>query len=300
MSFDTWIIANEPMLRGGLFIGLFLLIAVAEWRFPRRSRTTSRRVRWGNNIGLVILNTLVVRLVMPITAVAAAVWCADNGWGLLQLVEWPQWFEMLLAVILLDLAIWIQHVVVHAVPLLWRLHRVHHADLDYDLTTGARFHPIEIILSMWIKLAAIALIGPSAVAVVLFEVILNGMAMFNHANLRLPPTIDRLLRLLLVTPDMHRVHHSVDDQETNSNFGFNLSLWDRLFGTYLEHPAAGHEQMVIGLTTFRDPRQSIYLPGMLILPLQGAAGDYTINHRRWRKNEPEEIDRRASPPPPDG
>jgi sterol desaturase/sphingolipid hydroxylase (fatty acid hydroxylase superfamily) len=176
---------------------------------------------------------------------------------------------------------------VHAVPTLWRLHRVHHADLDYDLTTGARFHPIEIVLSMLIKFATIVVLGPPVVAVIIFEVLLNGMAMFNHGNVRLPLGLDRVLRLLVVTPDMHRVHHSVEDNETNSNFGFNLSLWDRLFGTYIAQPREGHQGMTIGIHQYRDPRQVARLPGMLLLPFVGKVTGYAINRREWSKGDGE-------------
>jgi sterol desaturase/sphingolipid hydroxylase (fatty acid hydroxylase superfamily) len=184
-------------------------------------------------------------------------------------------------VVLLDLIIYLQHVMVHAVPALWRLHRVHHADPDFDVTTGARFHPLEIILSMLIKFATIIVLGPPVVAIVIFEVLLNGMAMFNHSNVRLYPAIDRLLRLAIVTPDMHRVHHSVEDDEANSNFGFNLSLWDRVFGTYRQQPRAGHEGMTIGIHKYNQPGQVSWLPGMLWLPFVGRITGYAINRRQW-------------------
>jgi len=183
--------------------------------------------------------------------------------------------------VLMDLVIYLQHVMVHAVPLLWRLHRVHHADLDYDVTTGARFHPLEIILSLLIKFAVILLLGPPLVAVVIFEVLLNATAMFNHGNVSLPPAVDRWIRWLLVTPDMHRVHHSIEDDETNSNFGFNLPWWDRLLGTYRAQPRSGHQGMVIGIRTFRETRQCVSLPGMLKIPFSGGIQGYAINRRQW-------------------
>ena len=185
----------------------------------------------------------------------------------------------------MDFVIYLQHVLVHAIPLLWRFHRVHHADLDFDLTTGARFHTVEIILSMLIKFATIVVLGPSIVAVVIFEVVLNGMAMFNHANVHLPLALDRVLRLLLVTPDMHRVHHSTEDNETNSNYGFNLAIWDRIFGTYIDQPRGGHEGMTIGIHKYRDPKQVNWLPGMLALPFIGKITGYAINRREWSKFE---------------
>jgi sterol desaturase/sphingolipid hydroxylase (fatty acid hydroxylase superfamily) len=240
-------------------------------------------VRWVNNLSLVFLNSLVLRLIFPAAAVGVAVFTTNHGWGLLNYYELPILLAVLIAVIAMDFVIYLQHVLVHAVPTLWRLHRVHHADLDYDLTTGARFHPIEIILSMLIKFATIIVLGPPVVAVVIFEVILSTLAMFNHGNVRLPFGLDRVLRLFIVTPDMHRVHHSVEDNETNSNFGFNLSIWDRMFGTYIDQPRSGHEGMTIGIHKFRDPKQVSLLPGMLALPFIGKISGYAINRREWSK-----------------
>jgi sterol desaturase/sphingolipid hydroxylase (fatty acid hydroxylase superfamily) len=236
-----------------------------------------------NNIGLVVFNTVLLRLLFPAAAVGMALLATDQGWGLFNYFQIPAWLAIPVAVIAMDLVIWLQHVMVHAVPALWRLHRVHHADLDYDLTTGARFHPIEIILSMLIKFAIIMVLGPPVVAVILFEIILNGMAMFNHANVRLPLPLDRVLRWLIVTPDMHRVHHSVEDDETNSNFGFNLSWWDRLFGTYRDQPRGGHDGMTIGIRGFRQLREVSWLPGLLVLPFRGKVTGYAINRRQWTK-----------------
>jgi sterol desaturase/sphingolipid hydroxylase (fatty acid hydroxylase superfamily) len=224
---------------------------------------------------------ILVRLIFPTAAVGLAALAADRGWGLLHQIEVPYGLAVLGSVIVLDFAIWLQHVMFHAVPALWRLHRVHHADLDFDTTTGLRFHPIEILLSMLIKFAVILLLGPPVVAVIIFEVLLNGMAMFNHGNVSLPSGLDRWLRRLVVTPDMHRVHHSIEDDEANSNFGFNLSLWDRAFGTYRAQPRAGHLDMTIGIRTYRDPRQVTWLSGLLALPFRGRVSDYAINRRRW-------------------
>jgi len=228
-----------------------------------------------------VLNTVVLRLLFPLAAVGVAAFCAENGWGLLNHFQVPFWVAVPLAVIAMDFVIWLQHVMVHAVPALWRLHRVHHADLDYDVTTGARFHPIEIILSMLIKFATITVLGPPVVAVVIFEVMLNATALFNHGNIRLPGAIDRVLRWVLVTPDMHRVHHSVEDDETNSNFGFSLTWWDRLFGTYRDQPRAGHLGMTIGIHGHTDPREVDRLDGMLLLPFKGEVTDYAINRRNY-------------------
>jgi len=282
---DNFIQTHEAGIRLGAFLSIFALMALWELSAPRRALTVSRALRWGSNLGLMVLNTVLVRLLFPAAAVGMASLAAAQGWGLLNRFVLPFWLAVVLAVVALDFVIWLQHVMVHAVPALWRLHRVHHADLDYDLTTGARFHPIEIVLSMLIKLATITVLGPPVVAVILFEVILNGMAMFNHGNVRLPVPIDRWLRWLVVTPDMHRVHHSVEDDETNSNFGFNLPWWDRLFGTYRDQPRRGHVGMTVGIHGFRDPRQVAWLPGMLVLPFRGTVTGYAINRRTW--GEPE-------------
>jgi len=219
--------------------------------------------------------------VFPAAAVGMAVFASEQGWGLFNYYVAPFWVAVLVSVVVMDFFIWLQHVMVHAVPVLWRLHRVHHADLDFDVTTGARFHTLEILLSMLIKFAVIMLLGPPVVAVVIFEVVLNATAMFNHGNVRLPITLDRYLRLIVVTPDMHRVHHSVEDDETNSNFGFSLPWWDRLFGTYRAQPRAGHEAMTIGIHTFREDKWCSWLPGMLAIPFVGKVQDYAINRRQW-------------------
>lgn len=283
---DDFIQAHEATIRLVFFLGIFALMAVWEVRAPRRARTLTRLQRWTSNLGLVVMNTLLLRLLFPAAAVGMALYVNARGWGLLNAIDLPAWLAVALAMLVLDFVIWAQHVFFHAVPALWRLHRVHHADLDYDLTTGARFHPIEIILSMLIKFATIAALGPPVVAVILFEVILNGMAMFNHANVRLPLGVDHVLRWILVTPDMHRVHHSIEDDETNSNFGFNLSWWDRLLGTYRAQPRAGQEGMTIGIRDHRDPRRVDRLDGMLVLPFVGRVTDDAINRRRWQDDEP--------------
>ncbi len=262
---ETFILANEPVIRLVAFIGIFVAVAVAEWVIPRRPLTVSKGVRWLNNIAIVVLNTVVVRLIFVIAAVGMARVAEEQGWGVLHWLGWPAWIAIPLAVLALDMVIYLQHVMFHAVPALWRLHMMHHADQDIDLTTGARFHPIEIVLSMLVKIAAVMVIGAPAVAVVIFEVVLNATAMFNHGNVRIPVNVDRILRLFLVTPDMHRVHHSVVVAETNSNFGFNFPWWDRLFGTYRAQPAAGHLGMTIGLKEIREPRLQ-WLWHMLAMP----------------------------------
>lgn len=276
-----WVTQHEAGLRLGVFFSVFGLMALWEVLAPRRKLTVAKPMRWANNVGIVFLNTAVVRLLFPTAAVGMALFAQQHAWGVLNYVSIPFWLAVVAAVAFLDFAIYLQHVLVHAVPGLWRVHRVHHADLDYDVTTGARFHPIEIVLSMLIKFAVIAVLGPPLVAVVIFEVLLNATSMFNHSNVRLPFALDAVLRRLVVTPDMHRVHHSVEDDETNSNFGFNLSIWDRIFGTYRAQPRAGHEDMSIGIRTFRDPQQVNRLPGMLKLPFVGDVTDYAINRRTW-------------------
>ena len=281
MSVEQFIMESEPAIRLGFFVGVFAAVALWEVFAPRRALTLGRGLRWASNLGIVVLNTLVVRVLFPAAAVGVAAFCAANGWGLLNHYAVPLWLAVPMAVIALDFVVWLQHVMVHAVPALWRLHRVHHADLDYDVTTGGRFHPLEIVLSMLIKFAAIAVLGAPVVAVVIFEVLLNVTSMFNHGNVRLPAGLDRVLRLFVVTPDMHRVHHSVHEDETNSNFGFNLPWWDRLFGTYRPQPRDGHEGMTIGLSDLRDPRQSDRLPGMLMIPFRGHIDGYTINRRTF-------------------
>jgi sterol desaturase/sphingolipid hydroxylase (fatty acid hydroxylase superfamily) len=249
---------------------------MASWELaaPRRPLTTSKSTRWIGNIGIVLLNTVLLRLIFPTAAIGMALLAGERGWGLLNNLNLPFVISVVVSVALLDFAIYAQHVLFHAVPILWRLHLVHHADLDYDVTTGARFHPIEIILSMLIKLGVVVALGPPAVAVLIFEVLLNATAMFNHSNVRLPLVIDRFLRWLVVTPDMHRVHHSVIPKETNSNFGFNLPWWDRLLGTYADQPKAGHLGMSIGLEQFRDPKRLTF-PWMLALPFLGKPGGYS-------------------------
>jgi sterol desaturase/sphingolipid hydroxylase (fatty acid hydroxylase superfamily) len=265
------LLANEPAVRLGVFFGVFAMVALWEAVAPRRTLSFPRRLRWPSNLGIVALNTLMLRVLIPTAAVGLALVGEERGWGLLNNVPVPPWLAVPLAVALLDLAIYLQHILFHAVPVLWRLHRMHHADLDFDVTTGARFHPVEIGLSTGIKMMVVLALGPAAVAVLIFELLLNGTAMFNHGNIRLPGGLDRLLRWVVVTPDMHRVHHSVVAGETNSNFGFNLPWWDRLLGTYRDQPAAGHTGMTIGIEQFRSAGD-LRLDRMLVQPLMGPGG----------------------------
>ncbi len=277
-----FLLANEPTIRLSAFLGILALMAAWEVAAPRRRREIPRVLRWTNNLGVVVADTILVRLTFPVAAVGLALIASERGWGVFNVIEAPGWVAFIVAVVVLDLVIYLQHVLFHAVPALWRLHRMHHADLDIDVTTGLRFHPVEIVLSMGLKLAVVAVLGPPAAAVLVFEVLLNGTEMFNHSNIRIPLGLDRVLRLIVVTPDMHRVHHSVIPQETNSNFGFNLPWWDRLFGTYRAQPAEGHDGMTIGIELFRT-RRDLWLDRMLIQPLLGKAGNYPIN-RPGRRN----------------
>jgi sterol desaturase/sphingolipid hydroxylase (fatty acid hydroxylase superfamily) len=263
----TTAIAAEPILRLGFFLGILLAMALLEALVPRRRQAIGRLQRWPGNLGLVVLDTLIVRFLFPLAGVGMAFLAQSKGWGLFNILPLPAWLAIPAAVFLLDLTIYGQHVAFHAVPLLWRLHRMHHADLEFDVTTGLRFHPGEILLSMLIKLAAVAVLGATPVAVLIFEILLNATSLFNHGNVRLPLGLDRILRLIVVTPDMHRVHHSIDRRETDSNFGFNVPWWDRLFGTYHAQPALGHERMTIGIPAFRDPRE-LRLDRMLWQPLR--------------------------------
>lgn len=274
MVLDT-LIQYEMPLRLGLFLCVFVLLAVAEIWVPRRALLVAKGKRWFANLAIVLINTGLVRLVAPAAALGIALAAEQRGAGLLHMVEWPPLLEIVLAVLALDLAIYLQHVMFHAVPLLWRLHRMHHADLDVDVTTGTRFHPVEMLLSLGIKAAVILVTGVPVAAVLLFEILLNVTAMFNHSNIRIPAAADAVLRLFVVTPDMHLVHHSLDAEETNRNFGFNLPWWDRLFGTYRDQPRLGHDRMVIGTPACRDARQCSSLGSMLLLPFaqrtEGAA-----------------------------
>lgn len=256
---------SDVAIRLGIFAAIFLAMAGWELARPRRVPVAGKGRRWFTNLTIVAIDTLAVRLVFPLAAVGFAISAEEAGIGLFNRIQAPGWLAGIIAFVALDLAIYAQHVAFHRVPLLWRIHRVHHADRDVDVTTGLRFHPLEIMLSMLWKAAVIALIGAPALAVFVFEAALNGSSVFNHANARLPLGLDRVLRLFVVTPDMHRVHHSVIRGETDSNYGFNLSLWDRMFSTYVPQPAEGHERMRTGLEAYGDERPS-RLGWSLLLP----------------------------------
>lgn len=269
MNREQILVEYEIVIRLLVFVLVFGLIALWEWKAPARHLTLPKASRWLNNLVLVLLNSVLVRLLFPLAAVGMTLFVEQAGLGLFNVTSLsglPWSVQVMATVVLMDFCIWLQHLLFHRVPLLWRLHRVHHADRDFDVTTGLRFHPLEVLLSMLIKFAVIALLGPPVAGVILFELLLNASAMFNHANVHLPTGLERVLRQIVVTPDMHRVHHSVEDDEANSNFGFCLSWWDRLFGSWREQPRAGHEAMQIGIKACRDPRQVVRLGGMLRLP----------------------------------
>lgn len=265
---EETLLAQEPLIRSAFFFGILGIMAIWEWLSPSRRLSMPKPMRWGSNLGLVVLNTALLRAFFPLAAVGFAAIAEKQEWGIFHILDLPRNLVILLSIISLDLIIYWQHIMFHALPTLWQLHKVHHADKDFDVTTGLRFHPIEIFLSMGIKIAAIAFLGVPPVAVLIFEVLLNATAMFNHGNVSLPRPIDRLLRGFVVTPDMHRIHHSVIVQETNSNYGFNLPWWDYLFGTYRAHPAKGNQEMTIGLAEYQDTLRVAQLPWMLWLPFK--------------------------------
>jgi sterol desaturase/sphingolipid hydroxylase (fatty acid hydroxylase superfamily) len=262
---NMFIIDNEVFIRLGFFCGIFAFMASWEIIAPRRALSNPRGTRWFHNLALTFLNSLIVRLLFPVTSIGFALYCREHNWGIFNMSKTTEWPAGILSVIVLDLTIYAQHVFFHKIPFFWRFHRMHHTDLDIDVTSGARFHPVEIVLSMGIKMAIIVILGAPAWSILVFEVLLNATSMFNHSNVLMNDRIDRYLRRFLVTPDMHRVHHSVIIRETNSNFGFNLPWWDRLFGTYRDQPASGHEAMTLGLANYRD-RKWLTLPWMLVVP----------------------------------
>ena len=265
----------ELFIRLGFFIGILILMALWEVAAPRRPLIMSKFTRWVGNLGLVLIDSVLVRLIFPITLMGVAFLARKQGWGILNQLQLPFWFHIILGVLIFDFAIYLQHILFHAITLFWRLHMVHHSDLDYDVTTGIRFHPIEIILSMGIKMAVVLLMGPLPLSIPIFEILLNGTSMFNHGNVRYPLGFDKWLRLLVVTPEMHRFHHSTIRCETNCNFGFNFPWWDRLFGTYRPQPAKGHLEMTIGLDQYKDPKK-LTLPWLIALPFVGKMGRYPL------------------------
>ena len=266
---------SETTLRLVAFVGIFLIMAAFEVTIPRRDLVLGRRGRWVTNLAIVVLDSVMVRVLFPVVAVGAAFWAASAGYGLFNWLGLSGWAAGLAGFLILDFAIWAQHLAAHKIPILWRVHRVHHSDRDIDVSTALRFHPIEIVLSMLFKIAVVVAFGVPAFAVFVFEVVLNGMAMFNHANVRLPLWLDRVLRLVVVTPDMHRVHHSIIHRETDSNYGFNLSIWDRMFSTYIPQPRDGHDGMTIGLSEYQseDPARIVWALAFPFKPMRKRGGD---------------------------
>ncbi|MEA2114977.1 MAG: sterol desaturase family protein [Thermodesulfobacteriota bacterium] len=269
---------NENLYRIGAAIIVLLIMAGWETVAPKRKLTTGKTRRWTTNLTIIGLDNLLVIFLIPVTVIQVSLAAQASKWGLFNQLDLPPVLTVLLSVLVLDLVIYLQHLMFHAVPLFWRLHMVHHADLDIDVTTGLRFHPVEIILSVFIKIATVAALGPPILAVLIFEILLNATAMFNHGNVALPTNIDRWLRLMVVTPDMHRVHHSVIIRETNSNFGFNFPWWDRLFGTYRPQPVQGHQKMTIGLSQYRNAAD-LGLGKVLLLPVTGNPGSYSLSNQ---------------------
>ncbi len=251
---DQFVSTNEASIRLVVFIVLFSIFALSEWLKPRRPLTAPKTTRWFTNWTIVVLDSLVVRLIFPIVAVGTAVWAKSNGYGLLNMFDVPFVIAAFFAFFFLDFSIWFSHLASHKVPMFWRIHRMHHSDVDIDVSTALRFHPIEIALSLLFKMAIVVVLGAPAISVILFEIVLNGGAMFNHSNTKLPLWLDRYLRWFIVTPDMHRVHHSIIHNETDSNYGFNFSFWDRMFGTYVDQPSKGHDDMTIGLPEWQDKK----------------------------------------------
>ncbi len=248
-------------------MAVFAVFGVWELIAPRRKVTSPKSVRWLNHLSISAINVLVTRLLIPSTLIAVAFGAEWNSIGLLNVIELPVVVSIIIALLLLDLAIYIQHILFHKVHLLWRLHRMHHADLDFDVTTGIRFHPVEIVFSLGIKMFVVLAIGAPFIAVFIFEVLLNATSLFNHANIRIPKNIDKVLRVFIVTPDMHRVHHSIIREETDSNFGFNVPWWDYIFKTYCAQPKAGHIGMTIGIDSFRKQRE-LWLDRLLLQPFR--------------------------------
>lgn len=277
-----FIFEYEGIIRIGSFLGLFALLTIWEIASPRRKLLELRTFRWINNIGLIVLSSVLVRFIFPTAAVGIGLIAEQNQWGILNYIDLPFALQFIIAFILMDFIIYFQHVIFHAIPLFWRFHRVHHSDLDCDVTTGLRFHPFEIVMSILIKFLAIITLGVPVITIVVFEIILNAASMFTHSNIKLP-FFEPILRWFIVTPDMHRVHHSVEEDETNSNFGFFISCWDRIFGTYTDKPREGHTEMGIGLSHFREPKWQD-IRWLIYLPFVTKIHDYTVNKRNYQEN----------------
>lgn len=284
MEISEFALIHEKTIRLITFLAIFLALGLWEWVAPRREVYLSKPWRWFNNLAIVFFNTTIIRLMFPLAAVGMAALSAERGWGILNYYQVPMWLAIPVTVIVMDLIFYLLHVMLHALPLLWRVHRMHHADLEFDVSTGLRFHPFEIVLSLLIRFVSVVVLGPPVVAVLIFEMLLNVTSMFNHSNIRIPLGIDRMLRCLVVTPDMHRVHHSTEYDERNRNFGFNLSWWDRIFGTYRDQPSAGHEGMTIGIQQFRDEKDVTGFFKMMVIPFRDKHSDssYTVRLSKWK------------------
>jgi len=272
---ESWIIDHAPAIRLSCFFGLFILMAILESKRPRRAHDLKhvRGMRWLNNISLALIASVVTRLILPISLVSFAIVCQNSSWGLFNqdfFLNVNSLTIFIVSLILFDCIIYWQHRIFHYVPFLWRLHKVHHSDQSFDVTTGIRFHPLEILLSIAIKFAVVFIFGISAESIIVFEVMLNALALFNHSNVKIPLGIDYYLRKLIVTPDMHRVHHSQIPSETNSNFGFNISFWDRLFGSYQDQPSLGHEGIEIGLKDYNNSDLPKQLSSLLLMPFKAS------------------------------
>ena len=279
MDVTQFIGTHEGTIRLSVFLGLVFVLGLSEWAKPRRKRVLSQGQRWFTNFAIAILDSVIVRLLFPAAAVGVALWAQANGYGLFNVLQVPLWLSILISFVVLDFAVWLSHLLSHKVPVFWRFHRMHHSDRDLDVSSALRFHPVEIVGSMLWKVAWVVALGAPAVAVILFEIVLNGTAIFNHANLKLPLAVDRILRLLVVTPDMHRVHHSIIHTETDSNYGFNLPWWDRLFGTYTDQPSLGHEGMTVGLEEWQDsqPANLVWTLKVPLLALESGDQKSAIN-----------------------
>lgn len=275
---------NESYIRLGAFLGIFALLTIWEISTPKRELLELRRFRWFSNIGLIVISSVLIRFILPTAAVGVALHVEQDNLGFLNHYDLPFLLQFVLAFVLMDLAIYFQHVMFHALPLFWRFHRVHHSDLDCDITTGLRFHPFEIVISIVFKFLVIISVGVPVIAVVIFEIILNAASMFTHSNIKIPATFESIVRWFIVTPDMHRIHHSIKENETNSNFGFFISLWDRMLGTYTSEPEYGHANMQIGLKNFREPKWQ-NLRWLIYLPFVTDVNDYSINKRQRENNE---------------
>ncbi len=270
---------NEITIRLAFFFGALMLFAIWELIAPKRKLMVSKIKRWSSNISIIVINSILIRLLFPAALIGAAYYALQHHYGLFNITQINYTITIITSVIFLDFVIYLQHVMFHAVPLFWRFHRMHHVDLDIDVTTGVRFHPIEILISLFIKFAAVMIIGAPLLAVIIFEILLNTITLFNHSNIQMPRIIDRIIRAVIVTPDMHRVHHSEIPNETNSNFGFNLSIWDRFCGTFEDQPSLGHTNMIIGIKEIREPKYCVNLLGMLILPFIKGKSNYPLNRK---------------------